>query len=354
MTIFWAIAALLLVLTPVVFVHELGHFIAAKLCGIRVEEFGLGLPPRATTLFTKGGTVFSLNWIPLGGFVRPSGENDPNVSGGLAAARPLQRLFVLAAGALANFAFALFVLWFAFWLGPTATRITAVYPDSPALVGGLQTGDIFLEINGVKVDSARVMADQLHQANGRPLDILVQRGAERVLLHIIPNTPEAAKATGTLVLGVEVEQTTAHGYLRRSPGEAASEAADYVRSLISSTAAAPAQLARGELSAEEARPVSIVGISQLAGRATANTFITGSLFPLLLMTGLLSTALGFTQLLPIPALDGGRILFVLVEMISGRRVTAERETAVHRAGMMVLLLLMVILIVQDLITPILR
>lgn len=100
-------------------------------------------------------------------------------------------------------------------------------------------------------------------------------------------------------------------------------------------------------------PVCVVGISQIAGRATANSFITGSLFPVLLMIGLLSAALGFTQMLPIPALDGGRILFVLIELISGRRVSPEKETAVHRTGIFVLLLLMVILIAQDLLVPIL-
>ena len=83
MTVFWAIAALFLVLTPVVIIHELGHFIAARLCQIRVEEFGLGLPPRAAILFEKGGTIFSLNWVLLGGFVRPSGENDPAVADGV-------------------------------------------------------------------------------------------------------------------------------------------------------------------------------------------------------------------------------------------------------------------------------
>lgn len=353
MTLFWAIAALFLVLTPVVLMHELGHFIAARLCRIRVEEFGLGLPPRAATLFTKGDTVFSLNWIPLGGFVRPSGENDPTVGGGLAGAKPYKRLFVLAAGSIANFVLAALVLWVAFWLGPTATRITAVYPDSPAWVGGLQINDIFLEINGTKVDSARVMADQLHHANGQPLAILVQRGQERILLHVIPHTPDWAADNNTLVLGVEIEQTTAHGYLRRTPQAAATEALAYIHRLISSTVSAPSQLLSGALRPQDARPVSVVGISQIAGRATANTYKTGSLFPLLLMIGLLSTALGFTQLLPIPALDGGRILFVLLEMIRGRRVTPKTETAVHRTGIIVLLFLMVILIAQDLLIPIL-
>lgn len=82
----WAIGGFLVILTPIVILHEFGHFWAAKLSKIRVEEFGFGLPPRAVKLFERGGTVYSLNWIPVGGFVRPAGEDDPNVPGGLASA----------------------------------------------------------------------------------------------------------------------------------------------------------------------------------------------------------------------------------------------------------------------------
>ena len=273
---------------------------------------------------------------------------------GLAAAAPLEAVVCIGGRFRCQFYFGTwpFCGWRFGW-DRQPRELRPYFPDSPALAAGLQPNDIFLEIDGVRVDSARVMADQLHHADGRSLDILVQRGSGRVLIHTQTNTQAVAVAEGGYVLGVEVEQTTAHGYLRRSPQEAAVEATAYVRQLVSSTIAAPGQLARGELSAEEARPVSVVGISQIAGRATANTFITGSLFPVLLMMGLLSTALGFTQLLPIPALDGGRIIFVLIELVSGRRVPPERETAVHRTGIIVLLALMVILIAQDLLVPIL-
>ena len=86
MSLWWTIGAFILVLTPIILIHELGHFIAARLSGIRVEEFGIGFPPRALTLFKRGGTIYSLNWIPVGGFVRPAGEDDPTVSDGLASA----------------------------------------------------------------------------------------------------------------------------------------------------------------------------------------------------------------------------------------------------------------------------
>lgn len=354
MSIIWSIIAIFLVLTPVVLVHEWGHFSAARLCRIRVEEFGVGLPPRAARLFTRKGTLYSLNWIPLGGFVRPAGENDPNMPGGLAAASWWARLLVLGAGPAANFIFALMLLWLAFYLGPTATRITAVVAGSPAMIGGLLPGDILLEMGGVRVDSARVMAEQIRTAGGRPLPITVQRGSEILTVLVTPLAMEEAQTSGQWPLGVEVEQTSAHGYLRYTPQEAAWEAVTYVRDLIRATVNAPGQLARGEIAPADARPVSIVGLGQLAGRATANTFITGSLFPLLLMAGLISAALGLTQLLPLPALDGGRIVFVLVEAVRGKRVDAKVETAVHRVGIILILALVVVLVIQDIINPIIR
>jgi regulator of sigma E protease len=115
---------------------------------------------------------------------------------------------------------------------------------------------------------------------------------------------------------------------------------------------APLMLIRGQITPSEARPVSVVGISQLAGRAAEETASQGDLFPLLWFVGIISVALGFTNLLPIPALDGGRILFVLVEAVRGRRIEPEREGMVHLVGMLILLGLMVLIIYQDIVNPI--
>jgi regulator of sigma E protease len=111
-------------------------------------------------------------------------------------------------------------------------------------------------------------------------------------------------------------------------------------------------LIAGDITPEQARPVSVVGISQIAGAAAEVSVVNSNLFPLLNMLGFISVALGFTNLLPIPALDGGRILFVIIEAIRGRRIEPEREGMVHIIGMMVLLSLMVLLIFQDIVNPI--
>src|SRR5512138_1303681 len=141
-----------------VLIHEFGHFIVARLCGIEVEEFGIGLPtPGALTMFTWKGTRFTLNWLPLGGFVRPKGENDPNVPGGLAAANPWKRLAVLFAGPLMNLLAAVVIYSIIFnRVGvPDATRvlIASVTPESSAAAAGFKDGDILVSGNGQQITS---------------------------------------------------------------------------------------------------------------------------------------------------------------------------------------------------------
>ncbi|MCP5100918.1 MAG: PDZ domain-containing protein [Chloroflexi bacterium] len=336
------VGALLVILTPIVIVHELGHYIACRLCHIRVEEFGLGLPPRAARLFTFQGTLFSLNWVPIGGFVRPAGENDTAVTNGLAGARWPARLFVLSAGVIANFLFAFLLLWVAFLQGPTASQVVTVLPNSPAQNAGLQQGDVLISINGEIISSPAILVNHVWGDDEKTHTLIYQRGDEKYEVVI----------TAVRTIGVEVDRTIARGYLRRSPIEAAIAANGFLEQLIRNTFYAPVQLAQGELDAGDVRPVGIVGLGQIAGRAAENASITGSLFPLLLMAGLISGALGLTQLLPLPALDGGRIFFVLIEAVSGKRVKAKWETAVHRYGIYFFLILMIVLIFQDLLNPI--
>src|SRR5512132_2450750 len=141
-----------------VIIHEFGHFIVARLCKIEVEEFGIGLPtPGAITLFTWQGTRFTLNWLPLGGFVRPKGENDPNVPGGLAAASPWKRLAVLFAGPMMNLLAA--VLIYSIIFSRVGVRdasrvlVASVTPDGPAAQAGFKADDIFVSGNGQPIHS---------------------------------------------------------------------------------------------------------------------------------------------------------------------------------------------------------
>jgi regulator of sigma E protease len=356
MSVLWMIGAFFLVLTPIILVHELGHFWAARWCNIKIDEFGLGFPPRAARLFERGGTLFTLNWIPLGGFVRPAGEDDPNVPGGLAGASKRARFTVLVAGAVANFIFAILLFWVAFMIGPPSfdesrVAIRSIQADSPAMAAGLQADDIIVEVNGAAVTSTEMLVAEIHAQVGQPVQLLVDRAGRLLTITVTPRRPgeygSGEGPTGIALMHPPAGQRASMGLVG-----SATAAVDTVWNVIWGTLRAPVMLIRGEISPSMARPVSVVGISQLAGHAAETTATTGDWFPILFFAGVISVALGFTNLLPLPALDGGRILFVLIEAIRGRRVEPEREGFVHMVGMLFLLGLMVLIIVQDIVNPI--
>ncbi|MEZ4594240.1 MAG: M50 family metallopeptidase [Chloroflexota bacterium] len=351
-SLLWSLGGFFIVLTPIILVHELGHFFAARLSNIRVEEFGFGFPPRAAKLAERNGTIYSLNWIPLGGFVRPAGEDDPTIEGGLAAASKRARLFVLFAGAGANFVMALVVFWIAFMIGMPAVAVSDVTPGSPAADAGFLAEDVFLEVNGVPAETSGIIADIMRSNAGEPVEVVVARGDGTALLTVIPRTLDEYDPAQEGPIGVGLMADPAGRRIQRGPGEAFVESARSMWEIVYLTVSVPSMLINGEISPSEARPVSVVGISQIAGQAAEVSVTNSNLFPILNMVGFISVALGFTNLLPIPALDGGRILFVLIEAVRGRRIEPEREGMVHVVGMLVLLGLMVLLIVQDIVNPV--
>ena len=351
MSIFWAIGGFFIVLTPIVLVHELGHFWAARLSNIRVEEFGFGLPPRALKIAERKGTVFSLNWIPLGGFVRPAGEDDPSVPDGLAGASKRARFFVLVSGAGANFIMALVVFWITFMIGTPAVAIAAVNPGTPAAAAGLQTGDVVLAVEGEPAVNTSVIAAPMYDNGGRQVEMLIKRDGQKILLTVVPRQEGEYDASSEGPLGVQLS-AAAGERIQRNPLAAAAASGEAIWNYVTLFFRVPVMLVNGEMSAQDARPLSIVGISQISGQAVEATATRRDLFPLLTMTAFINVALGLTNLLPIPALDGGRIMFVLLEAVRGRRIEPEREGMVHIVGMLVLLGLMVLLIVNDIVNPI--
>ena len=328
-SLLWSLGGFFIILTPIILVHELGHFFAARLSNIRVEEFGFGFPPRALKLAERNGTIYSLNWIPLGGFVRPAGEDDPTVPGGLASASKRARFFVLFAGAGANFIMALLVYWIAFMIGMPAVAIEGVDDNSPALAAGFQAGDIFLEVEGIPAESSGLIASIMREQAGQPVEVLVERGDGTELVSVVPRAPGEYNAEEEGPIGVGLMIAPDGRRITRGPGEALAESVASTWEIIYLTVSVPSMLINGDISPSEARPVSVVGISQIAGQAAEVSVTNSNLFPILNIVALISVALGFTNLLPIPALDGGRILFVLIEAVRGRRIEPEREGMVH-------------------------
>jgi regulator of sigma E protease len=247
---------------------------------------------------------------------------------------------------------ALVVFWIAFMIGMPAVAVSDVTPGTPAMDAGFESGDVFLEVEGVKAETSGVIADIMRAKAGEPVEVLIKRGDETLLLTVVPRVPGEYDSAVEGPIGVGLMAAVGGERITRGPGEALVDSAASMWEIVSLTVRVPAMLINGDITPSEARPVSVIGISQIAGQAAEVSVSNSNLFPILNMIGFISVALGFTNLLPIPALDGGRIMFVIIEAVRGRRIEPEREGMVHIVGMLVLLGLMALLIVQDIVNPI--
>ncbi|MBN1453693.1 MAG: site-2 protease family protein [Anaerolineales bacterium] len=351
------------VFAAVVLIHEFGHFVAARLLKVDVEEFGIGLPPRALTLFRWKGTDFTLNWLPLGGFVRPKGENDPNIPGGLAASSPWVRLSVLFAGPIMNLLAGVVVnsMLFAQVGVPDMTRVMLyeISPNSPAEQAGLQADDIILAIDGEQITGDEQFRSLIQSHIDQSMLITVQRGDETLDLTATPLSSRTAEE-GALGILPGPPMVPAKSFLQTIPF-----GATYTYNQIRQILSLPAMMIRGNLSPEEGRFIGLKGIYDLFGQAVSRDVETReqaaatppeaapvepSNFTLQIIASLTLT-LGIFNLLPFPALDGGRIIFVLPELVLRRRVPPEFENLVHAVGFALLLLLMFYINAMDFINP---
>ena len=330
----FAIGIILLIL-----VHEIGHFIAARLLKIEVEEFGIGLPPRARKLFRAWGTDFTLNWIPLGGFVRPKGENDPSVEGGLAAASPWKRLTVLFAGPAMNILFALVLGAILFYqIGqPVLDKvlIDQVAPGSPAELAGLKAGDIIVELNETKIDGQARLQEQIQANLGQTVEIVYLRGDQTFSTTLVPRENPPA---GQGAMGIRMSSPTVPITFSQAIRQGAAATYENVTGILH----LPLRMVSGQASPEEGRLVGYKGMFEIYQQLQS---------PLWFFMAI-SISLGVFNLLPIPALDGGRILFTLPELLFRRRVPPRFENALHLVGFALLLILLIYVNVQDFINPV--
>ena len=371
-SLFTGILVFIILLGPLMFIHELGHFWAAKKAGIRVEEFGLGFPPRALTLFKRGDTVYSLNWLPIGAFVRMTGEELPDDPHSFAAQPKRWRLITLLAGPAMNFVGAFVILAAAYLFFATQPsefryRITSVREGGAAAAVGIKPGDIIVSANGVDLLqhigntntelNVTPLKEQVQKAIGKPFTVVVDRPTDPNAsnsyvqrLDLNGQIPQDVNFDAPLGVGIGAKVLKSERIIYSVPQAFAMAGEDIVNVLVG-IVRAPIELIRQTMPAEMARPVSVVGITQM-GVALIEDRETQGLFPFIRFAGLISLVLGFTNLLPFPALDGGRILFILIEWIRGRRVDPLREQWVHAVGMMILLGLSAVIIVLDIVKPI--
>ncbi|RMG76166.1 MAG: RIP metalloprotease RseP [Chloroflexi bacterium] len=491
-----AIVAFVIVLIPAVIIHELGHFFAAKAVGITILEFGIGFPPRIGKLFTWRETEFTFNLIPLGGFVRPLGEDivRPTTKGleakdqlhhdqiqpntpyyaelqrlkargftevkSVYDVKPLPRIFFMAAGALANFVFAVVVFILVGLVGlptevgtriglaelspnsamatigfqkgdwirrvndtPIASyddfietlqanngqsvtvaisrpqnpndqntsffdetltftvtpellaewaaigsyvRVSSVTEGSPADQAGIQPGDLIYQFNDVSVlesfDPASDLQTMTANAAGELVTLAILRDGETTTVSLTPRVDPPA-GEGRMGIGIRSEYTTPDesfvfiqnpevDYIPQPFGQSIQYGFESTGEILGLILEFPSRLIRGETQPGENRIVSVVAVSQWGGELLQDSVEDQQISTFLRYIGLISIALGFTNLLPIPALDGGRILFAVIELIRGKPISPEREGFVHMIGLILLLSLSVLLIINDLSNPV--
>jgi regulator of sigma E protease len=338
MYILISVVAFIVLLGALVGIHELGHFATARFFGIQVEEFGFGFPPRLWGRVRKG-TLYSINAIPLGGFVRMKGENgawdDPHSFG----AKPAwQRIVVLAAGAFMNFAGALLLFFLVYTIAPIpldAPRVGQIEPHSPAATT-LKVGDVITAVNGHAVDTQTQVHDLIACSAGHPTTLTIRRQGHTIERTVVPrvNPPPNQGAVG---FAGTITWSGTDGW--HALGQALHEPVTFVQAIGALFSPPPCT--------PQAGVSGPVGIARVTGDA-ANSVGQLGLGPVVYLAALLSMNLAFVNLLPLPALDGGRILFVIIGAARRRRIDPRVEGAVHLVGFAALMLFTLVVSAHDL------
>lgn len=372
-----SILSFIVIFSLMVFVHEFGHFIVGKKAGVRVREFGFGYPlgaekpPSERPLCWKiaedrDGTVYTINLIPFGGFVN-LGENDPDDERSLASYPKRIRLAALIAGPAMNLLLAFVIFAVAGMVGYPrflyGVGITEVMEQSPAAAAGLQPGDVLLRVGELDLrqftgdgeEAAGLVSgvvDHVSSKAGQEITVVVQRGAgdeaEQLTLQLTPQPDE----NGDGKMGVGIRATPVRvERVRANFLEALSYGIREILYTVQMTVMIPIQVLRGLIPASAARSVGPVGIAVLTGNAVQQSLDVDWAYPILQLTAVLNVAIAITNLLPLPALDGGRIFFILLEAIRGKPLPPEKEGLVHGIGLMILLLVLVVITIQDIFVP---
>lgn len=330
MNILLTTVAAILIFALLIFVHEFGHFIAAKLSGVKVNEFALGMGPKLIK-FQKGETLYSIRLIPIGGFCAMEGEDeetgDPRAFN---SKKPWIRLIILAAGAFMNILLG-FILIFSLALGSSQIvipKVEKVVENGAAEESGLIAGDRIIRANGRRVHIIEDLSWEMSNNTNKDGELIleVKNNSETKTVGIIPQNIDGKLSYG---IHLETEENNILTSLKTS----------YYRTFFYSGVIFDSfiDLVKGKLSVSDiSGPVGIVSEIGNAVEATRQTGLEG-LYSLLSLTILLTINLGVFNLIPLPALDGGRILFVIIEIILRKPVPRDKEAIVHFVGLALLL-----------------
>lgn len=314
-----------------VFFHELGHFGVAKFVGIKVHEFAIGMGPKLLG-FVRGETQYTLRAFPIGGFVRMEGEdefsNDARSFGNKSVAA---RLAVIIAGPLMNFILALVLFTILFYsIGAPSTTLEGVIPGTPAEAAGIMQGDKVLAIDGEEIVDWGQLVQIVGNSKDKALEFTLERNNETITKTI---TPEVDDESNQVMVGIVPKAKksiiSAVKTSFKNMIYVVAEIGDFLRRLVTR------QVSSGEVAGP-------VGIINMVGQATRAGWMN-----VLFLAGLISVNLGLMNLLPIPALDGSRIIFLIFEFFRGKPVNPEREGMIHIVGFALLITLMLFITYQD-------
>ncbi len=352
--IFVTIIIFIGLLLVLVLAHEWGHFIAARRAGCRVEEFGFGFPPRIFS-FTRGNTRYSLNLLPIGGFVKIEGEDMNNSNPGpesFASKSANWRIIILAAGVAMNVVLAVVVLSIQGVIGvPTLatdenaatltdhkTYILEIADGSPAAQAGLQTLDRIVSLNGTSDPSISAVQEIVRSAGEATVTLEIERGGQHLTVQVNPrlNPPAGQGALGVSLAAAGLERSP----WWQAPWIGLRRTGEMLLAIISQFSFIIGRLvSEGNLGGALTGPIGIAVYTNEAAQLGASY--------LLEFTALISLNLALINILPFPALDGGRIVFVVLEKILGRRLPGRIESIAHTAGFALLILLMLLITFRD-------
>jgi regulator of sigma E protease len=341
----------LIVLGVLVFVHELGHFVLAKKAGVKVEEFGFGYPPRALTLGTKWGTKFSLNWIPFGGFVKIAGEDGEEEGSGVVFTQVSKKwqVAILVAGVVSNIIFAWFLFSVGFMIGlPTpvdndfggtvqnpALTVIDVLAGSPAGKAGLKTGDKILNES-----SPEKFSEFINNSSG-PVPVKIERGGKILDFKITPGNNPSTTLGARKIIGISMDMVgTLRLPVHQAIWQGGKTTIEFSYLTIKGIANLIGEVFRGKANISEVSgPVGIIG---LVGDASRLGFVY-----LMTFTALISINLAVINLVPFPALDGGRVAVVIIEAITKRKMNSQIIHTINNIGFAILIVLMVFITYRD-------
>ncbi|MDO8638709.1 MAG: RIP metalloprotease RseP [Candidatus Daviesbacteria bacterium] len=367
-----------MILTIIIFVitllflvvsHEFGHFIVAKRFGVKVLEFGFGLPPK---IFGKkiGETLVTLNWLPIGGFVKLLGEDDPKAAGPRSfASQPVwERIGIVVAGVIMNFILAILIFWVVLaasgfsqqipllvpykFFGVNQTNevvvvIGQVTPNSPAEKAGIKAGDRILQINNVSLNEGNQLVEMTKKLAGEKVTLTLEN--EKNQQRKIEIVPRADPPKGEGPLGVSLGAYEIANLSYSTFPQKLFSGITHSYNLASYSFVVLGKFIGTAISTQNLAPVSgsVAGPVGITNMANTVLSVESPLVPYLNFVALLSLNLAILNILPFPALDGGRLFFLLIEAITRKKVKPEIEKWVHTIGMAILLALIVLVTFSD-------